>query len=236
MSPLPEQFSEARKLQLEAQFNFLSNFTGKAFESAEKLIALNIDTSRASFEKSSALVRQMISIKDPRDLFALTSQTQSQFDSVLSYGRQLFGIAAGVAAAAPSVVDAPAPALAAPAPAAAPVATPAPAPAVNQWTSAPEKVTPEPEVVVVNEPVADPAPVAEAKPIAEPNPVAKAMGTVEALQPSAASFPVPSSSKPIAVAPVKPVEAAPPPAPVSGTPTIPAKKADAPGAKPARKK
>ena len=96
MRPLPEQFSEARKLQLEAQFNFFSTFAGKAFESAEKLIALNFDASRASLEKSSALVRQMIAAKDPRDLFALTSQTQFQFESVLSYGRQLFGIASAV--------------------------------------------------------------------------------------------------------------------------------------------
>lgn len=232
MSPLPEQFSEARKLQIEAQLNILSTFTGKAFESAEKFIALNIDTSRASLEKSSALVRQMIAIKDPRDLFALTSQTQSQFDSVLAYGRQLFGIATGVMAA-------PAEALAA-APAA------APAPAVNQWTAAPESVTPaaasapaaaEPaEVLVAQEPAPQPAAVVEASLIAEPNPVVKALGVPEALHPSAASFPVPSSSTPIEVGQVKPVEAAPPHAPVSGTPPLVSKKADAPGAKASRKK
>ena len=228
MSPLPEQFSEARKLQIEAQFNILSNFTGKAFESVEKIIALNIGTSRASLEKSSALVREMIAIKDPRDLFALTKQTQFQFDSMLAYSRELFGIASGVAAAAPE--------LAAPAPTAAPAPAPAatPEPAVNQWTSAPESVTPAPEVLVVQEPVAEPAP--EANLIAEPNPVAKALGVPEALHPSAASFPVPSSSTPIAVGQVKPVDAVPPPAPVSGSPSLVSKKPEAPAAKVARKK
>jgi phasin family protein len=239
MSPLPEQFSEASKLQLEAQFNFLSTFTGKAFESAEKIIALNFDTSRASLEKSSALVRQLIAIKDPRDLFALTKQTQFQFDSVLSYGRQLFGIASGVATAAvESAVDVPALALAAPAPA--PAAAPAPV-ATKAQAELPIAVQ-APEVVVAKEPAADPAPVVEARPIveaqpiAEPTAVAKAVGTPEAPKPSAASFPVPSSSQPIAVAPVKPVDAEPPHAPVSGTPSMVARKPAGPSARAARKK
>jgi hypothetical protein len=89
-------------------------------------------------------------------------------------------------------------------------------------------------------PVADPVDAkakAEAAPIAEPNPVAKAVGKpAEPPKPSAASFPVTSSSKPIAVAPVKPVEAALAPAPVSGTPEIVARKAAAPAAKQAKKK
>jgi phasin family protein len=208
MNPLPEQFSEARNLQIDAQFKLLGTFTGKAFDSAEKIIALNIDASRASLEKSSALVRRMIAARDPGDLLALASETQSQFDSMLAYGRRLFGIATGVAAAAP-----------------APVA--APAPALNQWSSAPE-------VVAVQQPAAQPA--AAATLIAAPNPVARALGVPEAPHPSAASFPVPSSSTPIAVAQVKPVDATPPPAPVSGSPSLASRKSNAPGAKAARKK
>jgi phasin family protein len=213
MSTLPEQFSEARTLQLETQFNFFRTFTGKAFESAEKIIALNIGASRASFEKSAALMRQMVAIKDPRDLFALSGQTQSQFDSALAYGRELFGITAGIGAMAPA--------------AAAPEAAPlAPTPAASQ---APAVVMPPPELVVVEAPA--PAP------IAEPTPVAKAAGAVDALpKPSAASFPVPSSAKPIAVTQVKPVDAEPPHAPVSGTPAIVAQKAEAVTGKPPRKK
>jgi phasin family protein len=207
MSPLPEQFSEARNLQIDAQFKLLGTFTGKAFDSAEKVIALNIDASRASLEKSSVLVRQMIAARDPRDLLALASETQSQFDSVLAYGRRLFGIATGVAAAAPAPAT--------------------PAPALNQWSSAPE-------IVVLQQPAAEPA--AAANLIAAPNPVAKALGVPEAPHPSAASFPVPSSSTPIAVGQVKPVDATPPPAPVSGSPSLAARKSDAPGAKAARKK
>ncbi|MDB5919518.1 MAG: phasin family domain protein [Massilia sp.] len=240
MSPLSEQFSEARKLQLDTQLNFFRSFTGKAFESAEKLIALNLDASRASLEQSSNLVRQMIAAKDPRDLFALTNQTQSQLDSVLSYGRQLFGIAAGAATVAvpgaqSAAASAPAPASAAPAPeavaqkakAAAPVAEPAP------------EVMPAPVVEIETALVVEAKPVVEARPIAEQNPVAKAVGNHETLKPSAASFPVPSSAQPIAVAPVQPVEAIAPPAPASGGPSVVTKKAAAPAApatKAARKK
>jgi phasin family protein len=217
MSTLPEQFSEARKAQVEAQFNLFHTFTGKAFESAEKIIALNIEASRKSLEKSSALMRQMISVKDPRDLFALTGQTQSQFDNALAYGRQLFGIAASMAAIVPK---APAPTMSLVPP---PTASAAAAP------EQPAVVMPRPELVHV-----DPAP---AEPIAEPTPIAKAAGLADALPPpSAASFPVPSSAKPIAVTQVKPVEAEPPRAPVSGTPDIVAKQAETPVGKPARKK
>jgi phasin family protein len=279
MSALPEQFSEAHRLQLDTQFNLISTFAGKAFESVEKIIALNMDASRASMEKSSALMRQMMAVKDPRDLIALTNQTQSQFDSALAYGRQLLGIATDVAttpAAAAAFMPAsvaPSAALlakvprAAPAPVASKAAPAAPvaskaapaAPAVSKAAPAapvvtkavpaapvaskvaPASVAQAPKVLAASAPVADLAP------IAEPNPIAKAVGAQGSLlTPSAASFPVPSSTKPIAVASVKPVEAAPPHAPVSVKPAVVAKQAAAPAvvskpaaapaAKPARKK
>jgi phasin family protein len=221
MSTFPEQFSEARKSQLDVQFNLIRTFTGKAFDSAEKIMALNFDASRASLEKSSALVRQIMEVRDPRDLFALTREGQSQFDSVMAYGRQLFSIVA--APAVPAATET-APALDAPVAAPAASATEAP-PAPVQASLMPEAG-----------PVAAEGEAAP-EPIAEPNAVAKAAGKpAELPKPIAASFPVTSSSKPIAVAPVKPVEAAPPPAPVSGTPEIVTRKAAAPAAKPAKKK
>lgn len=225
MALIPAQFSEARAQQLDAQFNLFRTLTGKAFEGAEKLIALNFDATRAALEKSTALVRQVAAAKDPRDLISITGQTQSQFESVLSYSRQLFGIATSLAV----VPVAAAPAPTAPAQASLTLVAPAqePRPAV---------VMPEPVLEFGEAPVAA-APVAEPAPIAEPTPIAKATGQADSLpKPSAASFPVPSSSKPIAVAPVKPVEAQPPHAPVSGTPEIVSKKTDTPASKPARKK
>lgn len=99
MSTLPEQLSAVRKSQVEAQLAFFQNFTSKAVEGAEKLIALNLNTTRASLEKSSAAVRQLIAAKDPRDLLALTTQSQENFDTLLAYGRELFSIATGAQAA-----------------------------------------------------------------------------------------------------------------------------------------
>lgn len=222
MSLIPAQFSEASAKQLDAQFNLFRTLTGKAFDSAEQIAALNLNTTRAALEKSSALMRQVAAAKDPRDLIALTGQTQSQFETVLSYSRQLFGIATSLA-----IVPAPV--------AAAAVAAPE--------AKAPAVVMPQPVLEFGDAsnaepaPVAEPAAVAAPAPIAEPTPIAKATGAPDSLPaPSAASFPVPSSSKPIAVSSVKPVEAQPPHAPVSGTPEIVAKKADTPAAKPARKK
>jgi phasin family protein len=223
MSLFPEQFSEARKSQLDAQLNFFSTFTGKAFESAEKLIALNFDASRASLETSSALVRQVLAAKDPRDLLALTGQGQSPFESVLAYGRQLFSIVAapGVANAAETPATGTA-ALEAPVAAQAETAYQAPA-ALVQASLVPLAAEAEPEP--------------EPAPIATPNPIAMAAGTPAAMpEPSAASFPVTSSSTPISVTSVKPVEAAPPHAPVSGTPEIVSRTAAAPAAKQAKKK
>jgi phasin family protein len=237
MNSIPEQFSEARKSQLDAQFNFFRSYTDKAFDSVEKVIALNFEVSRDSLERSSALVRQMIAAKDPRELFTLSGQTQSQFDSLLAYSRRLFGIAVDAAAVAAGTAAKAAAVLPAPSIKAATPAAPAPAAAAPSEVRASSDeapahtVMPPPERVVVSKEAAQPGS------IAEPNPVAKAVGHPDSLtKPIAASFPVPSSSKPIAVAPVKPVEAEPPHAPVSGTPDILTRTSAEAPAKPSRKK
>jgi len=245
MSYLPEQFSEVRNSQIDAQFNFLDSYTSKAFESVEKVMALNFDVSRSSLERSAELMRQLVVAKDPRELFTLTAQSQSQFDSLIAYGRRLFGIAVDAAAVPPLAAAKAAEFAAAPTePPTAEFKAPTeatPAPAASEPSA--HAVMPAPELVVVNE--AKDAKEAEeaqtasiAASIAEPNPVAKAVGHPDSLiKPSAASFPVPSSSKPIAVTPVKPVEAEPPPAPVSGTPDIVTRSsAAAPAKSPPRKK
>lgn len=108
MSNLPEQFSAARKAQLEAQLDAFRHFSGKAVENTEKLLALNIKTTRASVEKSTAAIQQLLTAKDPRDLFALTAHSRDSFDTFLAYSRALFGIAGSVRAdvASPSAFSA----------------------------------------------------------------------------------------------------------------------------------
>ncbi|MES2316331.1 MAG: TIGR01841 family phasin [Pseudomonadota bacterium] len=99
MSTLPEQFSAARQSQAEAQIAFFQNYASTAVASAEKIFALNLGTTRASMEQSSNAVRELLAAQDPRDLLALTNQSQATFDSMLAYGRELFSIATGSQAA-----------------------------------------------------------------------------------------------------------------------------------------
>jgi phasin family protein len=96
MSSITEQFSAATKSQLEAQFNIFSTFASTAVESAEKVIALNISTTKASVEKSSAAAKKLLEAKDPKEFFSLSTAEPASFDSLLAYGRQLYAIATDV--------------------------------------------------------------------------------------------------------------------------------------------
>src|SRR5450830_2095836 len=130
MFSLPEQFSQTAKAQLENQLQIFSTLTSKVFESAEKIIALNINTSKAAISHTAETAHHLLETQDPRDFFSYSSsQAQPQIESVLAYSRQLFGIAsstqAELLASAKAKLD-----QAAPVPAPAPVAAkPAPAPA-----------------------------------------------------------------------------------------------------------
>ena len=165
MFSIPEQFSAATKSQIEAQLNIINNLAAKAVESAEKVIALNISTTKASVEKSSSAAKQLLEAKDPREFFTLSTGQANYLDNLLAYSRQLFNIATAAQAeliqsAKEQIKDVPQTlTLAAPAK---PAAAPAPAPAPK----AAAKVEPEAKVTVVAEPVveapAKPAVVAEA--------------------------------------------------------------------------
>ena len=178
MFSIPEQFSAATKSQLEAQLKILNNFAATAFEGAQKVIALNLSTTKASVEKSSAAARELLEAKDPQEFFARTTARVPNLDGLFAYNRELFSIASKTQAelfqAAQEQLKeagkqtAAAPKLSAPitAPAVAPVQAPAPAPKVAKAE-------------------AKPAPKAEAKAEAKPEPVehkpeAKAEAKVEA--------------------------------------------------------
>jgi phasin family protein len=94
MSSITEQFSAATKSQLEAQFQILNTLASTAVSSAEQVIALNISTTKASVEKSSAAAKQLLAINDPKQLFTLGAAQPLSFDGLLAYGRALYGIAA----------------------------------------------------------------------------------------------------------------------------------------------
>ncbi|MYN26296.1 phasin family protein [Duganella levis] len=205
MSSITEQFSAATKSQLEAQFQIFNTIASAAVESAEKVIALNINATKASVEKSSAAAKQWLAVKDPKELFTLSAQPTGSFDSLLAYGRELASIASAaqaeliksaqssfkqvseLAAAKPTV------------PAPFTPATPATPPALAAAVSA--------AVIAANEPIAAPPKPPKAKPAAAPIPEQQEFIEVKAqVKPS---FPAPPP-KPIALAPeTKPAKSAP---------------------------
>jgi Phasin protein len=93
MTYFPEQLSAAGTRQVDAQLEFMHAFTAQAVASAGQVLVLNISTSRATAERAADTFRQLFSITDPRDLFALGSQTQAQLSAMYAYGRELLNIA-----------------------------------------------------------------------------------------------------------------------------------------------
>ncbi len=99
MYTTPEQFSAAAKTNFEAQIAALSALTTRAFDSVTKIVDLNLNTAKASFEETSAATKQLLAAKDPQEFFSLTSaQTQPAAEKALAYSRTLAGIASSVQA------------------------------------------------------------------------------------------------------------------------------------------
>ena len=98
MSSITEQFSAVTKSQLEAQFQIFNSLAHTAVDSAEKLIALHINTTKASVEKSSAAAKKLLEVKDARELLSASRDTPTGIDSLLAYSRELFAIASGAQA------------------------------------------------------------------------------------------------------------------------------------------
>jgi hypothetical protein len=111
MTQLSEQLSAVRKAQLETQLDVFRTLTNRALDSAGQIAALNMRVSRASIEQAAGTMKHLLEVRDPRDLFAVGSAAQGQWQALFSYGRELFGIAVGA-----RVPVAPVQLLAAPAP------------------------------------------------------------------------------------------------------------------------
>ena len=230
MSSLTEQFSAVTKSQLEAQFKIFSTFASTAVDSAEKVIALNLNATKASVEKSSAAARKLLEAKGPQELFSLSAGQPTGFDNLLAYGRQLVSIATAAqtellqsAQSGMKQAQEQAQELAKTSPLAAvvkPLQAAAPAPVA--------KPAPLASIVPVAEPASAPAPAGKAsEPAAPPPTLAAAVSAAIATPDSApviaeastasANEPLASPPQKAAKAPVKPKPAAAPiepPAPV----------------------
>lgn len=99
MFVLPEQFSNATKASVEAQLALWTDLTNKTFESVEKLVDLNTNAFKSSFEESTAAAKQLLAAKDPQEFFSLTAaHAQPNAEKALAYGRHLVTIASSTQA------------------------------------------------------------------------------------------------------------------------------------------
>ena len=218
MFPLPEQLSSAAKSQWETQLQLFSTLSQQAFDGAEKIIALNLDASKAAIARTADTAQHLLAAHDAREFLSYsTSQAQPGIESVLAYSRQLFGIASGTQA---QLLEAAKASIAGASPLAAAAAAPASAPAqveVEAIVEVPAAVAaPAPEPV----PEPAPAPAALLAPVAEPEAAAPAPLPLTATLPIAASAPAaiaPASAK--APAAVKATAKA-APAPASSKPAV----------------
>ncbi|MYM38605.1 phasin family protein [Duganella qianjiadongensis] len=94
MSSITEQFSAATRSQLENQIVLLNTLASSAVASAEKLFALNLNTTRASVVQGSAAAKKLLEARGPQELFQLNQADTANFDQLFDYGRALYGIAA----------------------------------------------------------------------------------------------------------------------------------------------
>jgi phasin family protein len=99
MFSYPDQLSSATKTQLETQLSLLTALSGKAFESMERMMELNIATAKAVLEESGTNLQQLLAAKDAQELIALSvNQVQPNAEKFAAYGRQLSSIASSTQA------------------------------------------------------------------------------------------------------------------------------------------
>jgi hypothetical protein len=176
MFPIPEQFSAATKAQFEAQFEAQSKImhalTKQAFDSVERIIALNISNTKAALEKSSDMTHQLFAAQGS-DKSAGARPAQPVLAAMLAHRDHVPSTEAAKPVAAEK-----------------PVAQPAVAKTVAAV---------KPDAIIAKAPVAKPA--AAAKPVAKPVAVAKPVEAakpvavvpakpVAAVKPAAATKPV----------------------------------------------
>jgi phasin family protein len=221
---LPDKFAEASKQQLATHIDFFQSLTSRMFENAERILALNLETTRATLDQSAGAARQLAAVREPRDLLALRAQSQQQVEAVMAYSRKLFEIAnkpVAVPAAAPADdrhIDTAPPVVEA---ASAPESTPESAPeSAPESDSAPASAALAPSAHPLGE--ADPEPASAPVIDATVTPIAQAVSAVLAAPlevPHPAASPMPEA-RDIIIPPIAPVDAAPAPVEASTAPPV----------------
>ena len=87
-----EQFAAAQKSSVETLFGL----TGKAFESVERLVELNLQVAKASLAEVAETTYAAMSVKDAQELLTLqASLLQPAAEKAAAYSRHLYDILAG---------------------------------------------------------------------------------------------------------------------------------------------
>jgi phasin family protein len=103
MNFTPEQFAAAQKSNVETLFGL----TGKAFESMEKLVELNLQVAKASMAEAAETTYAALSVKDAQELMALQAGLlQPAAEKAAAYSRHLYDIMAGTQAEVSKVAEA----------------------------------------------------------------------------------------------------------------------------------
>jgi phasin family protein len=91
----PEQIIAAQKANIETLFGL----TQKAFEGVERLVELNLQTTRATFDEVTHNTQAMLSVKDAQELLELQARLmQPLAEKLTAYSRELFAIASDTSA------------------------------------------------------------------------------------------------------------------------------------------
>lgn len=93
MFPMQDQISEAAKANLAAHYDLYSSLTNQTFDSAVKLINLNVTAVRATLEESALTAKQFLSAKDPQELFTMVAaQAKPNLEKALAYSNHVVNI------------------------------------------------------------------------------------------------------------------------------------------------
>ena len=95
MISTPAQVAEFQKTQLDTLFALSHTM----FEATEKLVDLNLAAAKALLEESAEKTQAMLGVKDPQELLSVGSGlAQPALEKVVSYNRNVYGIASGASA------------------------------------------------------------------------------------------------------------------------------------------
>lgn len=94
MPTVSEQLSAATRTNLESQVALMTAISNKMFEGMQRLIDLNLQAARTSLDESNQAIRQLMTVRETRDLINLSSQqAQPTMEKAISYGRHVATIA-----------------------------------------------------------------------------------------------------------------------------------------------